>query len=243
VASCHKINLSCSRVTEIAVMTGFDCVWLDMEHVANDWATIENQIRACKLYDVDTIVRMPRGSYSDYIKPLELYAAGIMVPHLMNLEEARQVVWQTRFHPIGRRPLNGGNPDGAYCMNPVKNYIRQANQERLIMAQIEDPETLDDLDEIAKLEGIDMIFFGPGDFSQAIGSVGQMDHPMITETRKRIADVCKTHGKFAGTVGNPGNLQDLVDMGYQFVSVGSDVGALSEANKKIVSVFSQLKCN
>lgn len=68
-----------------------------------------------------------------------------------------------------------------------------------------------------------------------------MDHPMIIETRKRIVDICKTCGKFAGTVGNPGNLQDLVDMGYQIVSIGSDVVFLNESNKTIVNAFSQLK--
>ena len=113
IATSIKINLADPRVTEIAAMCGFDCVWLDMEHVPSDWNAIENQIRSAKVYDVDTLVRVPRGSYSDYIKPLEADAAGIMVPHLMGLEDAKKVVWQTRFHPIGRRAIDGGNADGA----------------------------------------------------------------------------------------------------------------------------------
>ena len=118
VASCVKLNLADPRAAEIAAMCGVDCVWLDQEHVPNDSRDIENQVRAAKVHDVDAVVRVPRGSYSDLVHPLEMDATGIMVPHVMSLDDARRVVWQTRFHPVGRRPLDGGNADGAYCMIP-----------------------------------------------------------------------------------------------------------------------------
>jgi len=70
-------------------MAGFDCLWLDMEHVANDYATIEHGIWAAKSRDTDVLVRVPRGSYSDLVRPLELDAAGIMVPHVMSLADAK----------------------------------------------------------------------------------------------------------------------------------------------------------
>jgi len=241
--SCIKINLADPRVTEIAAMCGFDCLWLDMEHVPTDWATVENQIRSAKIYDVDVLVRVAKGSYSDYIQPLEADAAGIMVPHIMSLEEAKKVVRQTRFHPIGRRPFDSGNQDGAYCMVDLDEYIRTANEQRFVVIQIEDPEPLDDLEEIAKLEGIDMIFFGPGDFSQGIGTPGQWDNPLIAETRERIVKVSRANGKFAGTVGGLGNLQELIDIGYQFISVGADVVGLSEYFKQIVAGFKEKNVN
>ena len=230
-----KINLADPRVTEIAAMCGFDCVWLDMEHVPNDWHTIENQIRSAKIYDVDTLVRVSRGSYSDYIKPLEADSAGIMVPHVMNLEDAKKVVQQTRFHPIGRRAVDGGNADGGYCTVDFNEYITAANKERFVIVQIEDPEPLDELEEIAKLDGIDMLFFGPGDFSHSIGAPGQWDHPLITETRQRIAETAQDNGKFAGTVGNLDNMQQLIDIGYQFINLGADVVGLSDYFRKIVA--------
>lgn len=109
VAYCTKINLSDSRAAEIASMlSGVDGLWTDMEHVANDWSVIEKQILAAKVYDVDVIVRVARGGYSDYIRPLESDAAGVMVPHVMSLDDARQLVNTTKFHPLGRRPLDGG---------------------------------------------------------------------------------------------------------------------------------------
>ena len=70
-ATCAKLNLADPRAVEIAAMCGFDCVWVGMEHIPSDWSIIENQIRAAKAYDVDTMVRVARGSYSDYIRPLE----------------------------------------------------------------------------------------------------------------------------------------------------------------------------
>ncbi len=237
VASCVKLNLLDPRVSEIASIIGFDSVWVDMEHVPTDWGTVENQVRAAKIHDADVMVRVAKGSYSDYIKPLELDAAGIMIPHIMSYEEAKSIVKITRFHPIGRRPLDGGNADGDYCMIDTVDYIKQANRERFICVQIEDPEPLADLEKIAGLEGIDIIFFGPGDFSQGIGSPGDWLNPKISDTRKRIAEVCREHNKFAGTVGGPDNFKQLVDMGYQYISVGADVVGIVEYFKSIVNLF------
>ena len=237
VASCVKLNFADARAAELAAMCGFDCIWADLEHCANDWTVVEQQIWAAKTYDVDIMTRVTRGGYSDYIRPFELDSAGIMVPHIMSLEDAKRVVHITRFHPIGRRPIDGGNADGAYTLVDIHDYITQANEQRFVGIQIEDPEPLDQLDEIAALDGIDMLFFGPADFSQGIGAPGQWDHPMIAETRKRVADVAIKHGKFAGTVGTPANLDQLVEMGFRFISIGADVVGLIDYFKGLVSDF------
>ena len=241
IVNCTKINLADPRVIDIAALCSFDCVWLDMEHVPNDWNTIENQIRAAKVHNVDTLVRVSKGSYSDYIKPLEADAAGIMVPHVMNVKEVKELVRNTRFHPVGRRPIDGGNADGNYCLTDLVDYVQLANEQRFVIIQIEDPEPLDELDEIAAIDGVDMLFFGPGDFSQGIGAVGKWDHPMIAETKERIAKVARENGKFAGTVGSIGNLQETIDMGYQFISIGADVVGLSKYWKEIISEFENAK--
>ena len=237
VATCTKLNLADPRVAEIASLCGFDCIWPDMEHVPNTLHDMENIVRAAKMLDVDTVVRVKRGSYSDLICPLEMDAAGIMVPHIMSAEDARKVAWHTRFHPIGRRAADGGNADGAYCTIPFKSYITQANEQRFVIVQIEDPEALDELDEIARVEGVDMLFFGPGDFSQGIGAPGDMDHPKIGEARRRIAEVARRHGKFAGTVGTVETFDSLVAMGYQFINLGADVIALTEYFGSIISAL------
>ncbi len=237
VACCTKINTSDPRVVEIAAMSGIDSVWLCYEHVPSSLIDIENQVRAAKLYDVDAVVRVSRGSYSDLIYPLEMDAAAIMVPHVMSADDAKKIAWQTRFHPIGRRPLDGGGADGAYCTIPTLDYMRQANAERMVIIQIEDPEPLDELDEIAAIEGIDMLFFGPGDFSQGIGAPCQFDHPKLVETLHRIPEVARKHGKFAGTVASLENRQQRIDQGYQFLSIGADVVILNERFERIAAAF------
>jgi 4-hydroxy-2-oxoheptanedioate aldolase len=241
VASCVKLNIADPRVAEIAALCGVDCIWLDQEHIGIDHRDVEGQIRAAKVHDVDTMVRVARGSYSDLIRPLEMDAAGIMVPHLMSLADARQVVWQTRFHPIGRRPVDGGNADGAYCMIPPQDYFSQANRERFVIVQIEDPEPLQDLEQIAQVDGIDMIFFGPADFSQGIGDPNNFGNPRIAETRRRIAEVARSHGKFAGTVASFATLAETVALGYQFVSVGADVLAIGDLCRRIAQAFTEIR--
>jgi len=238
-----KTNLSDPRVGELAGLCGFECIWLDMEHVPNDWFVVENQIRAARMVGMDTIVRVARGSYSDLIRPFEANADAIMVPHVMSLADARQVSRQTRFNPVGRRPVDGGNSDGAYCMIDFKQYLAESNQEKFVIIQIEDPEPLEELEAIAGVEGIDLLFFGPGDFSHAIGAPGQSDHPLINQTRRRIVDAARANGKLAGTVGTLANYQELVDMGYQLINIGADVLGLADYFRNITASLQRLSEN
>ncbi len=238
-ASCVKLNLADSRSVEIAGLAGFDCVWTDMEHVPNDLSQIEKQILAAKAYDLDIIVRVPRGAYSSLIWPLEMDATGIMVPHIMSLEDAKQVARQTKFHPIGLRPVDGGNADGAFTQIDFLAYLEQANRERLVIVQIEDVEPMAELEAIAELPGIDMLFFGPGDFSHSLGHPGVFDHPDLISAREKVAQAAAKYGKFAGTVGGVGNMNQLFDMGYQFLNLGADVVALGQYFNQIAQAYRQ----
>jgi 4-hydroxy-2-oxoheptanedioate aldolase len=235
--SCIKLNLDNARVAELAAMSGADCLWLDLEHVASDWAVLEAQIYAAKAYDVDVMVRVARGSYSDYLRPLELDAAGIMIPHIMSLADAQSVIRMTRFHPVGRRPLDGGNADGAYAQVGLKDYIRQANEDRFIVFQIEDPEPMAELEAIAALPGFDMLFFGPGDFSHGLGAPGETTHPGLIEARKKIAEVALAQGKFAGTTGPVGSVPEFLALGYRFLGIGADVLGLAPYFNGLVRDF------
>lgn len=228
-----KLNTSDPRVTEMAAMMDIPCIWVDHEHTANDFRVLEQQIYAAKVYNTDIVARVPRGSYSDYIRPLELDATGLMVPHIMSAEDAKNVVYMTRFHPLGRRPVDGGNADAKFCMIPQAEYNRQANQERFIILQIEDPEAMEHIDEIAAVPGYDILFYGPGDYSHSIGHSGEFDHPDVVAGFKKVAEAAKRHGKFAGTVGSPATARQRMEEGYQFLNLGSDVGALTGYFKPI----------
>ncbi len=238
-----KLNLNCSRPVEIAALSGYDCVWICNEHVPSDYSIMEKQILAAKAYGIDCMVRVPRGSYSDLIKPLEIDASGIMIPHIMSAEDARKIVWQTRFHPVGRRPVDGGNADGMFCMLPNDEYYKFANENRFVVIQIEDPEPMNELDAICSIDGIDMIFFGPGDFSQGIGTPGDFSNPKIAETRKLVAEAARRHGKFAGTVAAPATVEEYAGMGYQFLNIGADVIGLGNYCNELQAKLKSIKIN
>lgn len=236
-ASCLKVNLGDGQAAEIAALSGFDCLWIDQEHLAQDWSVLNSQIWAAKAHDVDVMVRVPRGSYSGYVKPLEMDATGILVPHIMNLEEAKQVIHMTRFHPIGRRAIDGGSADGAYTNMDFSDYLKDSNQQKFVVLQIEDPEVLPEVEAIAALDGVDMLFFGPGDFSQGIGAPGEWNHPRLIEARKLVAEAATKHGKFAATSGSIDSLESFLEMGYSFVNVGADVVGLSGYCKNLTERF------
>jgi 4-hydroxy-2-oxoheptanedioate aldolase len=234
----YKLNLSCPRAAEIAALAGFDGIWICQEHVPTDHATMEAQILAAKAHDCDTIVRVAKGPYSNFIRPLEADAAAIMVPHLMSLAEAREIAHTTRFRPVGLRPVDGGNADGLYCRLPMTEYLRFMNENRLVIVQIEDPEPLAELDAICQVPGIDMIFFGPGDVSHAIGHPGEFDHPEIHRVRRLVVETAHKYGKFAGTVSAP-SLEQCYDEGFDLVNCGADVAAISANCDAILQKYAE----
>lgn len=231
-----KINLSDPRGIEIAGLGGVDGVWLCTEHVPNDWIGLENQVRAARVAGIDALVRVARGSYSDYIRPLEMDAAGIIVPHVASAAEARQIVDWVRFHPLGRRAVDGGNIDGQFCLVPVADYMAHANRERLVILQIESPEALEEVENICAVPGFDAILFGPGDFSHRIGKPGQIDDPQVVAARRRVGAACQASGKIAVAAGLFAPLPELVAEGFRVFNVGADVIGLAQYVKQRVAL-------
>ena len=235
--TCFKLNLGDPRGVELCGLAGASAVWLCNEHVSNDWFNLENQIRAAKLYDVDTIVRVEKGSYSDYVKPFEADATAIMVPHVKTAEEARHVVEMTRFYPLGRRALDGGNTDGRYCQIPLTDYMAHSNTERLLIFQIECPVALENVEAIAAVPGYDLLLFGPGDFSHLIGKPGQINAPEVVAARQRVGAAAKKHGKYVMAPGMMAPRPVLEAEGYHVFTLGADVLGLGEYFKTQLKGF------
>lgn len=229
-----KLNITHPIIAAQAAMAGFDLIWADMEHIPTDYNEINQVFLAAKAYGAETIVRVPRGCYSNHVRPLEMDVTAIMVPHVMSAEDARQVAHMTKFHPIGRRAIDGGFADGLYCQFNYADYIEYSNKERLTVIQIEDIEALEQIDEIAAVPGIDMLFFGPADFAHSIGIPTQTGDERVTKARIKVAETARKYGKFAGTVGNPGNVRSLYDMGYRYVNLGADVVILGRNFNQIL---------
>ena len=161
-----------------------------------------------------------------------------MIPHLMSLDEAEYIGRTTKFAPIGLRPLDGGNADGMFCQLDGREYMRFVNENRLIIVQIEDPEPLKDLDKICQVPGIDMIFFGPGDFSHAIGDPCNFANPEIARVRKLVVETAHKHGKLAGTVSVP-SLKECYEEGYDFVNCGADVVGVASNCASIKKMYDE----
>ena len=240
VARVLKLNTVDPIVAEIFAQSGIDAIWLCMEHVPLSFEAAGNAVRAAKISDVDTLIRVSRGGYSDYVRALEVDATGVIVPHVMDATDALRVRDMTKFAPLGRRAIDGGNADGRYTRVTLEDYLRNANEERLVLHQIEDPSAVAELDEIAALPGVDGLFFGPGDYSVATGIPGQIWAPEVDKIRRQVAEVARRHGKIAATVGGNDRIGELADMGYNLLSVGADVVALAQYSDQAVAAFGDL---
>lgn len=237
VATMLKSNLHHPAVMELAGLAGFSAVWICNEHVPSDWSRLEHCIRAAKNFDTDTVVRISKGSYSEYLKPFEADAAAIMVPHVTSADEVKRIVDFCRCHPLGRRPMDGGNADGQYCQVPPEDYVRFCNEEKMIIVQIESPEAVEVVGEIAAVEGIDCVLFGPGDYSHRIGRYGQIHHPEVETARRKVEEAILEHGKFGCAVGVKASPEELLERGYGIAQVCGDVTTLGPAFRKAFEDF------
>lgn len=232
-----KLNLGDPRIVELAGLAGASAVWLCNEHVPNDWLNLEHQIRAAKLYDMDTIVRVSKGSYTDYVKPFECDATGIMVPHITSAEEARSVVDMVRCRPLGSKALDGGNMDGLFCQAALSDYAQHCNTEKFVILQIESPEALAVVDDIAAVPGYDMLLFGAGDFSHRIGKLGQATCTETVAARKQVHAAAMKHGKYVAVASLFGQKDQLLREGGRVFTLGADVLELGAAFHKMVKDF------
>ena len=146
-----------------------------------------------------------------------------MYPHCMDGCEAARAARLTRFHPIGLRPVDGGNIDGDFCTVPLTDYMAHANAQKFVIVQIEDKEAIEHIDAIVATEGIDVVFVGPGDLSQSLGVPGQAGDPRIVAAIEAVAAACAKHGKHWGVPTSEANIRKYYDMGARFLTMGADV--------------------
>jgi len=234
-----------SRVAELAGYVGFDCLWLDMEHKPVSQMEIFNMITAARASGIDCLVRVRKQGYLDYFRALEDGAAGIMVPHVKSADEARWIVQNAKYPPMGKRGMDFASADSRYMLDPGNQEAMDfANRETFVMIQIEDKEALDEIDEIAAVPGIDAFFVGPGDLSASLGVFGQSDSPVMQEAIEMVAAAAKKNGKWWGIpVGSPALGQKYLDMGASFLNYSSDLGAIVREFKRSYNEFSVLKPN
>lgn len=238
---CFKSLYQDPALVEMIGMVGFDCMWICNEHIGIDPSKMDSIIRACRTSGIDAMIRTKPGTYQDLLHPLEMGANGIMLPRVQNADEVRQVVKDMKFYPQGRRGADGVNAEADFGWMDFSEYLTFANDNNFLLVQIEDPEAVEHIEEIAEIDGVDIIFVGPGDLSINMGIPGEIEHPEIVDVCKRVARACEANGKAAGMAcPRPGMLEKYLEMGFLFLTGGSDYGimrkGLLELREKIADL-------
>jgi 4-hydroxy-2-oxoheptanedioate aldolase len=239
------VNISLSPnplAVEMAGRTGIDGVWIDMEHRPLTQREVAHMIAGARLGDIDAMPRIRKDEgYTAFFRPLEDGAAGIMVPHIKTREEAEWVVRNAKYPPLGRRGMESVMPDADLSFSDPLEYMEHANRETFVVIQIEDAEALDNLDEIAAVEGVDVIFVGPSDLTVSMGIPLQKTHPRYLEAEAAIARAAAKHGKWWGRpIANPEDLERCLENGGRFFNMASDFGLLKAGFLQTRQIFDEI---
>jgi 4-hydroxy-2-oxoheptanedioate aldolase len=238
VVTCHFTDPS---IYEMTSLMGFDGIWLDLEHHTTSTETAAALLRAARVGTSDVIVRPAKGEFMRMGRLLEAGAQGIMYPRCESAEEAADVARWARFAPQGERGIDGANPDNPYCFMPMARYIELANEHTLLLVQIESPKALENVEAIARVPGVDMLFVGPGDFSVLAGVPFEFDHPMIHDAYRRVAAAAASAGKWWGTTSpNPEHSQMVMDLGAMLVTNGADILMVKQGMEDIQQRYARL---
>jgi 4-hydroxy-2-oxoheptanedioate aldolase len=206
---------------------GFDALWLDLEHAGITMKEVEWSTLAAKAYGMDHFVRLPATDYASIMRPLEAGAGGVMVSMIRSAAEAEQAVRWAKFWPRGERGLNGGNRDGRFGLTPIADYVRMSNAETFVGIQIETAGAIANVEEIARVPDVDLVFVGPADISQVLGVPGDFENPRCLETIERIARACDEAGKPWGIVPRgPEYAERMRGWGCRMFVLGFDIHAL-----------------
>lgn len=218
---------------EILGHAHFDFVILDLEHGPNSVETLQNLIRAAQVSDILPIVRVKENNLSIIGEVLDIGAAGIQIPKVENADQARMFINQVKFAPNGGRGVCRFVRAANYSAQNRFEYFKDADN-IIVILQIEGQQAISQLDEILKVEGIDLIFIGPYDLSQSIGIPGQIDHPLVTEKMMEIIDLCNKHNVVVGTfVDNMENAARWKKAGVKYLSYSVDTGIFYEASRDL----------
>ncbi len=220
-----------------AILANAGCrfVLYDMEHTGLGFETLKWLFSSCRGLPIEPMVRVPRGEYTWLARALDLGARGVMVPMVESAEQARGIVQACRYPPVGRRGAAFGFAQCDYLGGDVAEKIREANARTMVIAQIETEHGLANVDAIAAVEGVDVLWVGHFDLSNFMGLPGQFDDPRFDAAMRDVVRACRRHGKAAGFMAtDPAWVQRAREMGYTMIAAGTDNGMLQQAFTQMV---------
>jgi 4-hydroxy-2-oxoheptanedioate aldolase len=236
----QQIGLWCSLpggfAAELLAGSGFDWLLLDTEHSPGDPLTVLEQLQAVAPYDVSPIVR-PASNDTVLIKRfLDMGTQTLLIPYVQSAEEARAAVAAMHYAPRGVRGVAGTTR--ATGFGRVEGYHNRASEELCLLVQVETQESLNALEDIAAVDGVDGVFVGPGDLAASLGYAGQLMHPTVVAAVEDAIRRIRACGKPAGIL-TPDNVfaARCIELGTVFTAVGSDLGVLARGTEKLATQF------
>jgi 2-keto-3-deoxy-L-rhamnonate aldolase RhmA len=219
------VTLESASITEMAVALGLDWVVIDAEHGHLDWKDINSHIRAALRSDTVVLVRIAERSTILSKRALDIGADGIVIPWMEKVEEVEEAVRDCRYPPEGRRGIGGERATAwGQCLS---EHAAEANENVLIVPLIESIAAIPNVATMCEVDGIDLFFFGPADFSSTAGFRGQWEGPGVAEQILKLKDTINAAGKHCGVVSTSNqNLTDRLDQGFRMLALGTDSGLL-----------------
>lgn len=217
-------------IGRIAAEAGAAFVLFDMEHTGWTHETIRTLLASTRAAEIVPLVRVPASQYHLLSAPLDLGAMGLMVPMVESEEQARSIVRWTKYPPTGTRGAAFGMAHDDYAGGAVGDKMRGANEETLLIAQIETAAGLENVERIAAVEGIDVVWIGQFDLTASLGIPGQFDHPDFLAAVKRVVGAAREYGKTAGFMAT--SVEEgwaLLDQGFRALAFWGDLWIYGKA--------------
>lgn len=222
-------------VPQLLVNAGCRFVIYDMEHTGASLESIKAQVAYCRGLPIAPMARVPRGEYHFLARALDIGCHGVMVPMVESVEQARGIVEATHYPPRGRRGAAFGFAHDNYAGGDPKAKIKAADARNLVIAQIETERGLAAVEEIAAVDGIDVLWVGHFDLTNFLGIPGEFDNPRYIEAVKRIVAAGRRHGKGLGFMASDRRwAQDYKRLGFNMLAAGTDHGILSAGVRSIL---------
>ncbi|MBA4790221.1 MAG: 4-hydroxy-2-oxoheptanedioate aldolase [Pseudomonadota bacterium] len=230
-------GLADAYVTELLATAGFHWLLVDAEHAPNDLRSILGQLQAIAPYASAAVVRPPVGETWMIKRLLDIGAQSLLIPMVESAAQAEALVAATRFPPHGVRGV-GLALARASAFNARTRYMDSASAEICLLVQVESALGLENIEAIAKVDGIDGIFIGPADLAASLGHPGNPAHPDVQGTIDDALRRIQAAGNRAGILTSDNKLaQHYLDLGASFVAVGTDVTLLANAARTLAARF------
>jgi len=217
---------------------GFDGFWIDVEHGGLTTRDIEIAATAGMAHDLDCFVRVPPTDYATVTRCFESGATGVMAAQITSADHAEEFVRWAKFAPRGRRGLNPLGYDGGFGTVPLAEFAERSNRDTFVAIQIETAQAVEEADAIAAIDGVDLLFVGPSDLSQAVGVIGDFTGAPSMEAVDRVAAACRSHDKQWGAVTpTPAYAATLAEKGCTLISLTNDVKLVTSGLAAVKSDF------